>query len=513
MPYVSLRNLGLAGLIKDRPTYDLEENAFNEVSNVRFFNGTAQKSSIPVERFSINADSVWMEVYLELGVPKYVYATVDELYEINPGTGVSDNVSRTVGGAYTSTTGWQSMVWSESSIFNNGVDVPQIFEPSDSDFKDLTNWPANLQCQVMRPFKNFLFALNITTAGVNNPTAYRWSNESETGAIPNTWVPDTDNLSGGNILTAEDGEIIDGLELGDVLILYTRQSAHEISFIGGTFVMGQRKFTDNGLVNRNAVCAFDHYHFCVSNWSIYTHDGHTVKHIADQRVRDFLFESTTNTDSIRCVHLASTKECVIYFESSGSGNGEATKAIIWCYRYDTWTLIDLPGVNCIVNAADSPISLTYDDYDVSGVTYNQETKTYSQLLNVSITTATYFLTTATDTIDDFDTQFGAGLSFKVERTGLDFDQLLQTPTNSIKFISELLPQITGSGDVDITLGFSSSPEGAVTWGDPSTYTIGTDYKADFRNSGRYPAWRFEGSGEGNFQLSGMDFNVVIDGER
>jgi len=513
MPHVTLRDLGLIGLIKDRLTYDLDENAFSDVANVRFFNGTAQKSSVPVERYSIESDSVWMQVYLESGVPRYTYATLDKLYKIDPGTGISTDVSRIVGGAYSSTSDWQSMVWNESPIYNNGVDDPQIMEPADTEFKDLPNWPVDLQCKVMRPYKNFLFALNLTDAGLTNPAAYRWSNETETGAVPDTWVPDTDNLAGGNLLSAEDGEIIDGLELGDVFIIYTRRSAHEISFIGGSFVMGQRKFTDNGLVNRNAVVAFDHYHFCVSNWSIYTHDGHSVEHIADQKVRDFLFKSSTNTASIRCEHLASTKEIVIYFEADGSGTGSATKAVIWCYRYNTWTLIDLPGVNCIQFGADAPVSPSYDDYSSTGITYNQETQTYAQLLDVSITTGTYLLTSSGDVIDDFDTQFGAGVSFKVERTGLDFDKLLQTPTNTIKYIRELLPQISGSGEVQITLGYSDSPEGAVTWDESMTYVIGTDYKVDFRSSGRYPAWRFEGDGEGSFELSGMDFNVIVDGER
>ena len=59
----------------------------------------------------------------------------------------------------------------------------------------------------------------------------------------------------------------------------------------------------------------------------------------------------------------------------------------------------------------------------------------------------------------------------------------------------------------------NTPEGAVTWGDPMTYTIETDYKIDARASGRYPAWRFEGEDAGNFQLSGIDFSVILDGER
>lgn len=508
MPHVSLRGLGLIGLIADKPTYELPDNAFSEISNIRFFDGTAQKSSIPIERYSINADSVWMEIFLQSDLVKYTYATNLKLYEIN--SGVSSDVSRIVGGAYTDTTDWQSMVWGESPLYNNGADVPQIMEPSDSEFKDLPNWPSALRTRVMRPFKSFMVALNVTDSGVEKPDFVQWSNEAEPGEVPDTWVPLPDNLAGGNSLGGESDAIIDGLELGDVFVVYTRTTAYEMQFIGGSLVMGFRKFTDNGVVNRNAVVAFDHFHFCVSNWSIYTHDGHSVNHIADQKVRDFLFKSVTNTESIRVEHIADKKEIFIYFEADGSGTGPATKALIWCYRYDTWTFIDLPGVKRIEFAAEQPDPVTYDTITT---TYAEESRTYAQMTDTSLNTLTYFLGSEDDVIYNFDTQFGTGLSFKVERTGLDFDDTLGVPTNTIKYINELLPQISGTGDVDITLGFADTPEGVVTWGEPVTYNIETDYKIDVRNSGRYPAWRFEGDGEGNFKLSGIDFNVIIDGER
>lgn len=510
MPFVPIRGLGLSGLISDVPNYDLPDGAFSLVENVRFFNGTAQKSSSPVERFSINSDALWMEIYLKDQTPIYTYGTTTALYEIDSGTGVSSDVSQA--GGY-SVADWQSMVWGESVIYNNVSIDPQIKEADDLLFKDLPNWPADLSCKVIRTFKNFMVALNLVDSGTDLPTTIRWSNEAESGQVPDSWEPLPDNLAGGNLVSSEVGEIIDGLELGDVFIIYTLQAAYEMQFIGGDLVMGLRKFTDNGLVNRDAVCAFDTYHFCVGNASIYTHDGHSVKHIGDQRVRDFLFQSTTNTNSIRCAHLAGSKECFIYFEADGSGSGEATKALIWCYRYDTWSFIDLPGVRRVEYAANQPPATTWEDWETSGITWDQLTDTWAQLKDSSITAQAYLLTSAGDVIDDFDTVYGSGLNFTLERTGLDFDETLGVTTNKVKYIDQILPQIKGSGDISITTGWSDTPEGSVTWDDPVSYNIETDYKVDVRTSGRYPAWRFEGSDSGNFQLSGIDFNVLVDGER
>ena len=509
MAFVSIRDLGLIGLISDKPNYDLQDNAFNIVNNVRFFNGTAQKSSSPVERFSINADALWGEIFLKDGVPTYTYATETAIYEIDL-SGVSQNVSKA--GGY-SASEWQSTVWGDSPIYNNGGSDPQIKEGADLLFKDLPSWPANTTCKVIRAYKNFLIALNINDFGTDLPTYVRWSTESSTGEIPASWEVLPTNLAGSNQLTEEEGEIIDGLTLGDSFIIYTQTAAFEMSFIGGNFVMSFRKFSDNGLINVNAVCAFDNFHFCVSGTSIYTHDGHSVRHIADQRVRDFLFQSTTNTTSIKCEHLASSKECIIYFEADGSGSGKATKALIWCYRYDTWSFIDLPGVRRVQFAYTQPTPTTWADWSASGVTWDELTETWAQLQDLSLASQTYLISSATNSIDDFDTIYGSGVRFNLERTGLDFDKTLGTSTNNIKYIDQILPQIKGSGLVDITVGWSDTPEGSVRWDAPVSYSIENDYKVDVRTSGRYPAWRFEGEDAGNFQLSGMDFNVLVDGQR
>lgn len=509
MPHVPIRNLGNIGLISDRPNYDIPDNAFNLVENVRFFNGTAQKSSSPVERYSINTGVLWGEIFLQNDVVTYTYATSTAIYEIDSG-GVSNDVSQL--GGYTADF-WQTFIWNESPIYNNGAVDPQIKRPTDPTFIDLPNWPANLTCKIIRPFKAFMVAMNLNDGGTDLPTTVRWSNESEPNQVPDSWVPSTTNLAGENYFTAEDGEIIDGLELGDVFIIYTNRSAYEMQFIGGNEVFAFRKFTDNGLLNRDAVCEFDQNHFCVSSDTIYVHDGHTVTHIADQKVRDFLFQSTTNTSSIKCEHLPDTKECVIYFESDGSGTGLATKALIWCYRYDTWSFIDLPSVARVESALTQPPALTWDDWNTLGITWDQITETWAQLLDTNFKSQTYLWSGSTDTLDDFDTIFGTGLSFKLERTGLDFDDTLGIPTNTIKYIDQVLPQIKGSGDIEITIGWSNTPEGPVTWDTPVGYNIETDYKIDTRTSGRYPAWRFEGENAGNFQLSGIDFRVMVDGER
>ena len=198
MPTVSLRNLGEIGLISDRPNYDIPDNAFNLVENVRFFNGTAQKSSSPVERFSINTGAIWSEIFLASDVVNYTYATGSAIYEIDSG-GVSSDVSKA--GGY-STDYWQSFVWGVSPVYNNAGEDPQIKEDGDLLFKDLPNWPANLKCRVLRPFRSFMVAMNLNDAGTDLPTTVRWSNEAEPGAVPDSWVALPTNLSGSNYLTA-----------------------------------------------------------------------------------------------------------------------------------------------------------------------------------------------------------------------------------------------------------------------------------------------------------------------
>ena len=53
----------------------------------------------------------------------------------------------------------------------------------------------------------------------------------------------------------------------------------------------------------------------------------------------------------------------------------------------------------------------------------------------------------------------------------------------------------------------------MTWSDPVTFTIGSDWKADFRLSGRVFDIRFEYNGANDFRVFGYDVEYEREGYR
>ena len=93
----------------------------------------------------------------------------------------------------------------------------------------------------------------------------------------------------------------------------------------------------------------------------------------------------------------------------------------------------------------------------------------------------------------------------VEKTGINIGT-----TEKVKYISGMIPRISGSGNVDIYVGGEYVPNAGVTWDGPVSFNIGTDYKADFKASGRYLGVRFESTNNNAWSLEGYD--VILDGE-
>jgi hypothetical protein len=72
----------------------------------------------------------------------------------------------------------------------------------------------------------------------------------------------------------------------------------------------------------------------------------------------------------------------------------------------------------------------------------------------------------------------------------------------------IMPQIEGSGSIDISVGVSDAPQQGVAWQSKSTYNIESDHKIDVRASGRYLALRFESeSAADTWRITGLDIDI------
>lgn len=526
--FLSIRDMGKIGLNTELPPYELKPNAFTRAENIRFWDGTAQRHPDPADivaggtTWDTQANPVWLEAWVSKdSTPQFVYATQTKLY-LWDGVGASWNDATNTADFptdYTSTSAWGSVTFGDTCVFNNGQDDPQMLEDGDTAFSKLTGWPADTKCKVIRKFKNFMVALGVSdsVSGTYYHNKILWSDEAETNSVPQSWdETDATTLAGSNTISADDGEIVDGFELGDVFIIYTKRAIYEMSFIGAPYVMAFRKISNNSLLNRNSIAVYDNFHFCVGEREIYIHDGQNIKHIADQRVRRTFFDSMVLKDSVKVEASPITKEIFILYNDDTSDNtGPATKALVWCYRYNTFTFVDMPGVECIKFGYLPGSVTTWDDLQSDATLWSELNITWAQFSSQDLVPTIFLLSSADNKIYQSDLFFSSSGSSTaiLERKSLDLDGLLSRPTNTVKLIKQILPQITGSGTLTFTLGCHETPDGPVEWLQSQNYIFGDDYTIDLFAVGRYLAWKITAGAGTQFRLSGMDIDVEEVGER
>lgn len=534
--FLSVREIGRGGVNTELPPYDLPPNMLTKADNARFWDGTCQRHPDP-QRVTVNGvpwntdesgnNNVEFQTWIDRdGTPQYAYGTLTKLYIWdNVGTDWEDASKLDASGneiSYTSSDEWDSIVFGDTCLFVNENQVPQMLEDGDANFSDLTAWDATKRCKRLRKYKSFLIALGVSEGATFLPNKVLWSAEAETNSVPASWdVTDDSVLAGDTIISADDGEIVDGRELGDVFIIYTTRAIYEMSYIGPPFVFSFRRVAENSILGPKCVSTFDNFHFVVGADEIYVHDGQTINHIADQRVRQILFDSLVTASTVRVETNPITKEVFVIYDDGStvdvSGNAivAASRCMVWCYRYDAFSFISLPGIRTLRYGYLPGTVTTWADLSGNGIQWDELVQTWAQFASSDQVPAMFLLGKKSANIQQMDALYSdtSQVESVVERTGLDLDQLLTKPTNTVKLIKQMLPQIEGDSGQSVTfqLGYSDTPQGVVTWLTSQNYQFADDYRVDLFTVGRYLAWRM--LTKKKFRLTGMDIDVEEVGER
>lgn len=507
MTWVPIRALGHFGVNQDTPPWDLKINEFSQANNVRFSEDAVSKTPKPVLIEDLEETPIWAEIWIREGIPAIVYASLDDLF-LREGSGFV-NVSRIASFGYTASEDWQSFVWGQSVVFNNGADVPQILFPGDANFTDLPNWPDTLRAKVVRGYRAFMVALGVSENGSFDPNVVAWSTEAAPGEVPETWDPsDTTALAGRNPLDFTAGELLDCKPLGDTNIIYGQTATYAMQFVGGNDVFAFRRVFEEGIIARDAVAAFDRFHLVVGPTQIYVHDGNSMRYPAHNRVNKTFYSELSDRNTIRCVTNLKTKEVWIYYQTNDSNLAE--RALVYNYKDDTWTFLDVSNITCALFGPKQGEPFTWEDAQESGVLWEEVVQRWSEISSVDIYPVMYFFDAVNNQMSEADFLFvgESTQNFFIEKIGIDLDQTLKKPTKQWVFLNQVVPQIEGEGQVRITLGEHFSPMSPVNWRSPQTFNIGTDYKIDTRIKARYLAFRVESNSPGFFRLTGWDFDLT-----
>lgn len=512
MPYMPLRNIGSGGIVTDQAPYDLELTQFPNGNNVVIEDGKLGKTRGYSVREDLTFQPTHVQGWLYSGNNTLIIGSLNKLYRYN-GTTVT-NVTKTSDATnYSNSPRWQGEQIGTALLMNNGSQTPQYMLPTDTRFSDLPSWPANVITNCIKPFNSFLVMAGYEEGSNKYPFTVRWSDEYDPTSVPGSYdITSTTNLSGENTLTGKNGQLVDQLALNGNNIIYAERGVFAMSFIGAPLVFSFREiFEDDGIINRGAVASFFGKHLVVGQNDIYVHDGNTKQSIVDKRVRRRFFSQMADTRSVFCQTVPDRSEVWICFADEDAADSQsANRALVYNWAQNAFTFLDLPDVRALAIADNMDTS---GNWDVNPGTWASSTDYWSNASistngnNIKVFGAGYI---ASDLYQHNQTNGfgGSNITCFVEATKIDLDTITGSATNTIKQITGIMPQIEGSGTIDISVGISNAPQEGVAWQSKSTYNIETDHKIDVRASGRYLALRFESeSASDSWRITGLDIDV------
>lgn len=495
------------GILTDPNPSDIPLESWSDGKNVRFKNGKASKAQGHEQVFGAMPDGEanYLMPFLSDAVPYWFVGMQDKIYRTE-GTAWLD-VSRETGGPYRADTNfrWNGGFLSGVAIMNNGRDVPQQARPQDgSKFKDLVNWPASLTAQVVRPFKNYLIALNITKNSLKMPTVVKWSSPADPGEVPFTWdETDPRNDAGETPLADTAGAIVDGKKLRDQFIIYKEDSVYTMRYIGGVYVFQfQQLFDDVGMLAPNCAAEFDGKHFVVGQGDVYVHNGVQKSSVIDGKMKNYLFDAIQagGVKSVFVVPDYSSTEMWVCFQATADAiNGEfSDRALIWNWVDNTWTIRDLPKVMYGTYGIVDPRAP--DDWDSDPGAWDTDASVWGSSTYNPAKTKLMLLSR----IDKKCYVVGETSLFDKEsfKSVLIRSDIYGGDDLHIKNINSITPHIKGTGKCQVYVGSSMLQDSSVRWQGPYEFAIGRDYKIDCRVSGRYVGVRFEFESVGSWELNG-----------
>ena len=316
---------------------------------------------------------------------------------------------------------------------------------------------------------NILIAGNLTEdlsggTTVNYPTTVRWSQAFANTGIPGTWMPTLSNVANEQEIPVR-GPIIDGFFLGGNFYVCSYWDTVVFSPIAyqnsTTPVFGVRLFNQGrGLINNNCWSNTDSNVYGVDSRDIWIFNGSDFAPLGNQKVRDYFFTnlSTTYSDRIFMVNNTQKNQIEIYYPDLTS-TGWCNKMLSWRYDLQLWNAPKDIANAC--NACEAP-------------------KFVSGAFKYASRTVTY----ARGGIDSQKlVQTGVGNSFinaqpipaLFERNNI----VLQSekgpvPYSAKVYIHRLLPEIAGTGIINITVGGSNSTAQEATYGQTGHVNIIAD---------------------------------------
>jgi len=501
---------GEIGLVTDAAPQELPPNAWSDAKNMRFRNGYAERFAGHGKVFDTPVITPYSIVPYVTPTSRYwVHIGLTAAY-VDDGT-TRTNISRVA--PYTGAADDRWMCGSLNGVFiaNNGVDLPQYWGGNIANkLLDLTAWTSTWRCAVIRPFKNFLIALDIAKGSARYASMVKWSNPADPGTLPASWDATNPANEAGEIDLAETADmLVDAIPMGDTLIIYKERSMYSMQASGDVLIW---RFTripgDFGMLARGCGVATPAGHVVLVAGDVVIHNGSAPKSILDGRMREWLASNMDQSNYKRSFVVANQNTSEVWVCFPENGQTTCTKALIWNWVSDTLGVRDLPNItDADFGVADiAPGTIDGDsgqiDADQSAIDQTSLAATRGVLMMVS--TAPLIL--GAEMTGQFN---GVDFSAYLERK----DLALGGDTENVKLIRSISPRIDGPTGTVLTIevGGTMDVEVEPTYSASITYVIGSTRKADCFVAGRFHAIRVSSNGATPWRIKSFDIDYVTQG--
>lgn len=284
----------------------------------------------------------------DLAGNQYNYAGDASALYVMVGTSWS-NVSRLVGGAYTTATDdyWEYTQFGAQLIAVNGAntDAPQAITVGAANFAALAGSPP--KARHIATVRDFVVMGNIS-ATATSPQMVRWS------AINNatSWTPDAATLADFQDLPGDGGWIqkIIGGEYGTI---FQERAIYRMTFVGSPLVFQFDKVHTNiGAYAPQSVVNYRNFTFFLSEDGFYMFDGSNVQPIGQNKVdRTFFAELDTGyTYRVQAAINPRRKIVAWAYPASGNVGGNPNRLLIYHWGNQRWSKVEGLNVQLILQS-------------------------------------------------------------------------------------------------------------------------------------------------------------------
>jgi hypothetical protein len=507
------------GINKDLSPYELPAETWSDGSDIYFRRQRTVKGSGYANVFDLldTVISPIYNLYYTDGISNFwIYAGDSDIYKTD---GSVTPVVMGTGFSAVATNNWTGCNFNGLAVLNQSADHPQIISPDDTNTViDMPNWgtqeadstvlPADYnwgplaRTNVIRPYKNYLFALdNTDDNGTEYPLMIRWSSPAQSGDVPPSWDPTSVAEQAGLYVIADSpGRVVDGLTLGDYFVVYKTDAVWVIQFIGGQFNFSFRKLfgEGSGALAKDCVGEFDGRHFVFSPNGAYIHNGSSQTDIMEPWVKDEFFNAVNPKLILQTKVVVDhqNNECWVYFITLDSPDGWFDKALIWNWETKEWTIKNLGlGIAYVAEGIIEPSDgvVANNDWDSQTTSWTDNSEKIWNSEYTSDPTAKGLLL-ADNTLRVLYSD-GTGLTYAgvavvgyVKRIGIDFND-----DESFKYVTRVTPHIIGQNPIEITMYAEDVQTSNPTLIGTYEFNPTIDQSVDCHVTGRYIGIRFSGT--------------------